>query len=84
MIASAGQITTLDPCLAIQTHISENPSEASRTEELFSRLSTEGKPIAYTGVYDQYDLLRDNTALAYAIHFEEGELELMKEMRRHG
>ena len=68
-----------DPLLAIQTHISENPSEVKRTKELFSHLSKPGKPITYAGVYDHYHLLRANTILAHAVHLEEEELKLVKE-----
>ena len=81
LIASVGQLAAQDPSLAIQTHISENPSEVSRTKELFSHLSTEEKPITYAGVYDHYGLLRDNMILAHAVHLEEEELELVKERR---
>ena len=68
-----------DPRLAIQTHISENPSEIKRTKELFSHLSKPEKPITYAGVYDHYHLMRDNTILAHAVHLEEEELKLVKE-----
>ena len=67
------------PSLAIQTHISENPSEIKYTKELFSHLSKPGKPITYAGVYDHYHLLRNNTILAHAVHLEEEELNLIKE-----
>jgi len=65
--------------LAIQTHISENPSEVQTTKELFSHLSEPGTPITYAGVYDYYHLLRNNTILAHAVHLEEEELKLVKE-----
>ena len=81
LITSIGQLAASDPSLAIQTHISENPSEVAYTKELFSHLSTEGKPITYAGVYDHYGLLRDNTILAHAVHLEEEELELVRERR---
>ena len=68
-----------DPFLAIQTHISENPSEVEYAKILFSHLSRPGKPVTYAGVYDHYHLLRNNTILAHAVHFEEEELELVKE-----
>lgn len=68
-----------DLSLAVQTHISENPSEVEYTKKLFSHLSAPGKPITYAGVYDHYHLLRDNTILAHAVHLEEEELELVKE-----
>ena len=81
LIASVGKLAASDPSLAIQTHISENPSEISRTKKLFSHLSTEAKPITYPGVYDHHGLLRDNTILAHAIHLDEEELELVRERR---
>lgn len=81
LITSVGQLAASDPSLAIQTHISENPSEVEYTKNLFSHLSKEGKPITYAGVYDHYGLLRDNTILAHAVHLEEEELELVKERR---
>jgi len=81
LITSVGQLAASDPSLAIQTHISENPSEVAYTKELFSHLSTESKPITYAGVYDHYGLLRDNTILAHAVHLEEEELDLVKERR---
>ena len=68
-----------NPSLAIQTHISENPSEIEYTKQLFSHLSKPGKPITYAGVYDHYHLLRKNTILAHAVHLEEEELKLVKE-----
>ena len=67
-----------NPSVAIQTHISENPSEIKCTKELFSHLSKPGKPITYAGVYDHYHLLRHNTILAHAVHLEEEELKLVK------
>lgn len=81
LMTSVGQLAARDPSLAIQTHISENPSEVLLTKKLFSHLSTEGKPITYAGVYDHFGLLRNNTILAHAVHLEEEELELVKERR---
>ena len=74
-----GKLTTSDPPLAIQTHISENPAEVEHTKELYGHLSTPERPITYTGVYDHYGLLRDNRILAHAVHLEEEELVLAKE-----
>ena len=79
MIESLGKLAALDPPLAIQTHISENPAEVEHTKELYRHLSTPEKPITYAGVYNHYGLLRDNTILAHAVHFEEGDLVLVKE-----
>jgi len=76
-----GELAVSDPSLAIQTHISENPSEVAYTKVLFAHLSKPEKPITYAGVYDHYHLLRHNTVLAHAVHLTEEELELIKERR---
>lgn len=79
LLGELRELSDSDHSLAIQTHISENPSEVEETKNLFSHLSKPGKPITYAGVYDHYHLLRDNTILAHGVHLEEEELELIKE-----
>jgi len=79
LLGDIRDLAVSDPSLAIQTHISENPSEVEYTKKLFSHLSRPGKPITYAGVYDHYHLLRDNTILAHAVHLVDEELKLVKE-----
>jgi guanine deaminase len=79
LLEKLGGFADSNPSLAIQTHISENPSEVKYTNQLFSHLSEPGKPITYAGVYDHYRLLRKNTILAHAVHLQEEELNLVKE-----
>lgn len=61
-----------DPSLPIQTHLAENPSEIQFTQSLFPMADS------YTGVYDHFGLLRDNTVLAHCVHLSEGEMDLIK------
>ena len=72
LLKSLGELVSSDPTLPIQTHISENRFEITKTLELF--------PAAphYARVYDMFGLLRHNTILAHACHFSEDKIELVK------
>ncbi|KAF9053028.1 hypothetical protein BJ165DRAFT_1400387 [Panaeolus papilionaceus] len=73
LLQSLGDLAKADPQLRIQTHISENLFEISKTLELFPAASS------YAGVYDMFGLLRSNTVLAHAVHLSESEVNLIKE-----
>jgi len=65
--------TVSDSSLVIPTHVTVNLSEVAHPGALFSHLSKPGKQTAYAGVYDDDDLLGDNTILALAVHLREVE-----------
>jgi len=73
LLSSLGSLSSSDPTLRIQTHISENPKEIAYTKELFPDCPT------YASVYDKFHLLRHNTVLAHAVHLEYEEVKLVKE-----
>ncbi|KII88295.1 hypothetical protein PLICRDRAFT_54137 [Plicaturopsis crispa FD-325 SS-3] len=75
LMQQLGTLAASDPALAIQTHISENPSEINFTKELYKHCST------YAGVYDHYGLLRENTVLAHAVHLEPEEVNLIAQRK---
>lgn len=64
LLASLGDLAKQDPTLAIQTHVSENPSEVAFVKELFPECST------YAHVYDAFGLLRAGTVLAHGCHLD--------------
>ncbi|EJD53527.1 guanine deaminase [Auricularia subglabra TFB-10046 SS5] len=64
LLASLGDLAKQDPSLAIQTHVSENPSEVAFVKELFPECST------YAQVYDTFGLLRAGTVLAHGCHLD--------------
>ena len=72
LLKSLGELASSDPMLSIQTHISENRFEISKTLELFPAASN------YAGVYDMFGLLRHNTILAHACHLSEDEIGLIE------
>lgn len=82
LLGELGALASADPALAIQTHISENPSEIAFTKELFPADVLPGASKAsettYAGVYDAFGLLRSNTVLAHAVHLEPSEVELIR------
>jgi guanine deaminase len=84
LLSDLSRLVRSDRHLAIQTHISENPSEVDRVKELFPPSvlpplpgGRSRGPTTYAGVYDAYGLLRDNTILAHAVHLEESEVALI-------
>ena len=72
LLKSLGELASSEPTLPIQTHISENRFEITKTLELFPAAPN------YAGVYDMFGLLRHNTILAHACHFSEDEIELVR------
>ncbi|KZW04341.1 guanine deaminase [Exidia glandulosa HHB12029] len=64
LLGSLGELARVDRTLAIQTHISENPSEVDFVRTLFPDCRT------YAHVYDAYGLLRENTVLAHGCHLD--------------
>lgn len=64
LLTSLGKVANDDPSLAIQTHISENPSEIAFVRQLFPECRT------YAQVYEQFGLLRSNTVLAHGCHLD--------------
>jgi len=89
LLSALGELARSDSNLAIQTHISENPSEVAYTKTLFPKETLPAPPYAetavsqkargtYAAVYDAYQLLRHNTILAHGVHLEEAEMELIK------
>ncbi|KIO27815.1 hypothetical protein M407DRAFT_243264 [Tulasnella calospora MUT 4182] len=72
LLAGLGTIASQHPDMAIQTHISENPSEIAFTGELFPDCDT------YAHVYDKFGLLREKTILAHGVHLKDDELDLIK------
>ncbi|KAF4603768.1 hypothetical protein EYR40_000940 [Pleurotus pulmonarius] len=75
LLQSLQSLAVADPSLAIQTHISENPSEIAFTLTLFPDASS------YAQVYDSFSLLRENTILAHAVHLRDDEKQLIKERK---
>ncbi|KAF9500518.1 Metallo-dependent hydrolase [Pleurotus eryngii] len=75
LLSSLQSLALSDPALAIQTHISENPSEIAFTLSLFPNASS------YAQVYDSFSLLRENTILAHAVHLQDEEKQLIKERK---
>lgn len=61
--------------LPIQTHISENKGEIELVKKLFPESNS------YADVYDNHNLLRNNTILAHAIHLTKDERDLIKEKK---
>src|SRR5260221_13538723 len=57
LLSELGNLAASEPDIRIQTHISENPSEVSYTQELFPSAPN------YAGVYNMFGLLRHNTIL---------------------
>ncbi|KAL6305304.1 Metallo-dependent hydrolase [Sparassis latifolia] len=86
LLSSLGALAAADRSLAIQTHVSENESEVVLTKSLFPPETLPSPPMpatvsaagTYTGVYDAFGLLRDNTILAHAVHLEPMEVALIK------
>ncbi|GJE90755.1 guanine deaminase [Phanerochaete sordida] len=83
LLSKLSALALSDPSLTIQTHVSENHSEIEYTKVLFKDVlpppphgETRGA-LTYAGVYDAYNLLRENTVLAHAVHLEEEEIELI-------
>ncbi|OAX41989.1 Metallo-dependent hydrolase [Rhizopogon vinicolor AM-OR11-026] len=74
LLTRVSEIALKNPKLAIQTHISENPSEVELTKSLFNADS-------YAQVYERYHLLRNNTILAHGVHLTEDEMVLIA---KHG
>lgn len=72
LLTELGDLAASEPTVRIQTHISENPSEVSYTQELFPSAPH------YTGVYDMFGLLRHNTILAHAVHLSQDEMDLVR------
>ncbi|KAG9019617.1 hypothetical protein FRB90_012463 [Tulasnella sp. 427] len=72
LLTGLGSIASQHPDMAIQTHISENPSEIAFTKELFPDCET------YASVYDKFGLLREKTILAHGVHLKDSELDLIK------
>lgn len=64
LLMSLGNVAEADKSLAIQTHISENPSEIAFVRKLFPHNKT------YAHVYDSFGLLRGNTILAHGCHLD--------------
>ncbi|KAF7338165.1 Guanine deaminase [Mycena venus] len=78
LLKSLGELAASDPNLRIQTHVSENPDEPSKiafTMSLFPECSS------YTGVYETYGILRENTILAHGVHLNDEELALIAKRR---
>ncbi|KAF7323100.1 hypothetical protein HMN09_00090200 [Mycena chlorophos] len=71
LLKGLGDVAAADPSLAIQTHISENPSEVAFTRSLFPQHTS------YAHTYAESGLLRSNTILAHAVHLTEDEIELI-------
>jgi guanine deaminase len=74
LLTRVSKIALKNPKLAIQTHISENPSEVELTKSLFNADS-------YAQVYERYHLLRNNTILAHGVHLTKDEMVLIA---KHG
>jgi len=72
LLSELGNLATSEPDIRIQTHISENPSEVSYTQELFPSAPN------YAGVYNMFGLLKHNTILAHAVHLSQDEMDLIK------
>jgi len=72
LLTRLGSLAASEPTLRIQTHISENETEVVETLKRF----TEAK--SYADLYDIYDLLRENTILAHAVHLTKDEVGLIK------
>ncbi|BGP14651.1 hypothetical protein JCM10213_001639 [Rhodosporidiobolus nylandii] len=73
VLAGLGEMMERDEHLPCQTHLSENPSEIEFTKSLFPFASS------YTGVYDHFRLLRQNTILAHCVHLTPPEMDLIKQ-----
>ncbi|KAG8840428.1 hypothetical protein FRB91_006105, partial [Serendipita sp. 411] len=73
LLSSLGKLASQYPKMAIQTHVSENPSEIAFVKELFPDAPH------YTGVYDTHGLLREGTILGHAVHLTDDEVRLIKE-----
>lgn len=59
--------------LPIQTHLSENPNEITKTLELFPDQKT------YTGVYDSFGILKKGTILAHCVHLSDDEMDVIQQ-----
>jgi len=57
----------------VQTHLSENPAEISRSMELYPEAPD------YTGIYEAYGLLGRKTLLGHCIHLNHRETEVLAE-----
>lgn len=57
----------------VQTHLSENPAEISRSMELYPEAPD------YTGIYEAYGLLGRRTLLGHCIHLDHRETEVLAE-----
>lgn len=83
LLSQLSALALSDPSLTIQTHVSENHSEIEYTKHLFRDVlppppnGERRGSHTYAGVYDAYNLLRENTILAHAVHLEEDEIELI-------
>jgi guanine deaminase len=64
LLAALGELVSKDESLAIQTHISENPSEVAYVKRLFPNCKN------YAHVYETFGLLRNNTILAHGCHLD--------------
>lgn len=83
LLSELSALALFDSSLTIQTHVSENHSEIEYTKHLFKNVlpppphGEKRDELTYAGVYDAYNLLRENTVLAHAVHLEEEEIELI-------
>lgn len=71
LLQELGDYATTVPDIPIQTHIAENPKEVEEVRKLFPSSSS------YAGVYDDFNLLRENTILSHGVHLTDEELELI-------
>jgi guanine deaminase len=73
LLECLGDLASSDCTLPIQTHISENHEEIEKTLCLFPKARN------YAEVYEMFGLLRHNTILGHACHFNEDEIKLVKQ-----
>ncbi|KZT09640.1 Metallo-dependent hydrolase [Laetiporus sulphureus 93-53] len=88
LLTELGELAQSDPALPIQTHLAENEAEIAFTRSLFPAHTLPCSPVpppkgwqghgTYTGVYDAFGLLRENTILAHCVHLEPEEVEIIK------
>jgi guanine deaminase len=72
LLECLGKLASSDFTLTIQTHISENHEKIKKTSCLFP------KAWNYAEVCEMFGLLRHNTILGHACHFNEDEIKLVK------
>ncbi|KIJ69327.1 hypothetical protein HYDPIDRAFT_24172 [Hydnomerulius pinastri MD-312] len=70
LLIRLGELAKTLPQVVIQTHISENQKEVEEALQLFQAES-------YAGIYDKFNLLRNNTVLGHAVWLTEDEMELI-------